>query len=120
MSKPSGFKGKEFPPEIEQASRSFIEIYHQSERAESEGLSHIAGMGYRKALEFLIKDYLINTQGQNRDDIENKFLGRCINENISEQRIKDAANRASWLGNDETHYVRKWVNKDVEDLKKVN
>ncbi|HDR7872357.1 TPA: DUF4145 domain-containing protein [Bacillus mobilis] len=117
LSKPSGFKGKEFNSEIEQVSPSFIEIYHQSERAESEGLNHIAGMGYRKALEFLIKDYLIDTQGQNRNEIENKLLGRCINDNISEQRIKDAASRAAWLGNDETHYVRRWVHKDVNDLK---
>ncbi|PGY28474.1 hypothetical protein COE20_10830 [Bacillus cereus] len=116
-SKPSGFKGKEFTSEIGQVSQSFIEIYHQSEQAESEGLNHIAGMGYRKALEFLIKDYLINSEGQNRNEIEKKLLGKCINENISEQRIKDAANRAAWLGNDETHYVRRWVDKDVNDLK---
>lgn len=25
--------------------------------------------------------------------------------------------RAVWLGNDETHYVRKWEEKDVNDLK---
>ena len=29
------------------------------------------------------------------------------------------ATRASWLGNDETHYQRKWEDQDLEDLKKV-
>jgi hypothetical protein len=24
-----------------------------------------------------------------------------------------------WLGNDETHYVRKWENKDINDLKRL-
>lgn len=29
------------------------------------------------------------------------------------------AERATWLGNDETHYVRKWENKDLKDLKNL-
>jgi hypothetical protein len=29
------------------------------------------------------------------------------------------AKRAAWLGNDETHYVRKWEDHDLPDLKKV-
>jgi hypothetical protein len=31
--------------------------------------------------------------------------------------VKACAKRAAWLGNDETHYVRKWTDKDVRDLK---
>ena len=27
--------------------------------------------------------------------------------------------RAVWLGNDETHYVRKWEDKDISDLKRL-
>jgi len=30
---------------------------------------------------------------------------------------KSVAERATWLGNDETHYYRKWENKDISDLK---
>ena len=29
------------------------------------------------------------------------------------------AKRATWLGNDETHYFRKWEDKDLSDLKKL-
>ncbi|MBP2259149.1 hypothetical protein [Virgibacillus alimentarius] len=29
------------------------------------------------------------------------------------------AERATWLGNDETHYVRQWENKDLQDLKNL-
>jgi hypothetical protein len=29
------------------------------------------------------------------------------------------ASQAAWLGNDEIHYVRKWEDKDLEDLKKL-
>ena len=36
----------------------FLTIYNQSLSAEDNNLDQIAGIGYRKALEFLIKDYL--------------------------------------------------------------
>ena len=29
---------------------------------------------------------------------------------------KSVAKRATWLGNDETHYYRKWEDKDLRDL----
>jgi len=31
--------------------------------------------------------------------------------------VKDCVERAVWLGNDETHYVRKWEASDISDLK---
>ncbi len=33
--------------------------------------------------------------------------------------IKGMAERAIWLGNDETHYVRRWADKDIKDLKNL-
>ena len=32
---------------------------------------------------------------------------------------KKQSARAAWLGNDEVHYVRKWQDKDIEDLKRL-
>ena len=40
-----------------------------------------------------------------------------VNEYIEDQGIKDLAERALWLGNDETHYLKKWIDKDLHDLK---
>ncbi|NGT51777.1 DUF4145 domain-containing protein [Clostridium perfringens] len=76
-------------------------------------------MGYRKALEFLIKDYLIHKNSEIKEEIEGKLLGKCINENVENPKIKKMAKGASWLGNDETHYIRKWKDKDINDLKKM-
>lgn len=36
---------------------------------------------------------------------------------VANENVKQCAKRAIWLGNDETHYVRKWVDKDIKDLK---
>jgi len=69
----------------------------------------ICGVGYRKSLEFLIKDYLIGRapEGEGQaaavEAIKKKFLGTCIKEDIEDANIKLVAQRATWLGNDETH-----------------
>lgn len=52
-----------------------------------------------------------------KERIKNKFLSNCIQEDIVDNNIKNVAKRAVWLGNDETHYVRKWADKDVSNLK---
>ena len=44
-------------------------------------------------------------------------MANCIAEDVSNEKIKAVAQRAVWLGNDETHYIRKWTNKDVSHLK---
>lgn len=100
-------------------SPSFVKIYNQAYHAEQVNLDQICGVGYRKALEFLIKDYLISKESD-KDKIENikeKLLGNCIQENVQNENIKNVAKRAVWLGNDETHYIRKWEDKDVSNLK---
>ena len=46
---------------ISELSPNFCEIYNQAYIAEQTNLMQICGTGYRKSLEFLIKDYLIST-----------------------------------------------------------
>ena len=112
-------KPRIFSDNVQNLSENFTEIYNQALTSEHYKLKHISGIGYRKALEFLIKDYLISKKPENDEKIKNKFLGKCIKEDVENQNLKDIAERATWLGNDETHYVRVWENKDIEDLKKL-
>lgn len=105
---------------ISELSPIFCEIYNQAYIAEQTNLMQICGTGYRKSLEFLIKDYLISTLPEDQHEaIKNKFLNNCIRDNISNINIKTVASRAVWLGNDETHYTRKWEDKDINDLKSI-
>lgn len=108
---------REFADEIKGISDQFSSIYNEAFAAEQMDLDQITGAGYRKALEFLIKDYLIYLRPENAENIKTKLLGNCINDDVDDSRIKEVAKRAAWLGNDETHYVRKWVSKDVSHLK---
>ncbi|MCF7910619.1 hypothetical protein K9L16_03030 [Candidatus Pacearchaeota archaeon] len=112
-------KTRKFQEEINELSPNFVKIYGEAEFAEQEKLMEICGVGYRKALEFLIKDYLIKKIPGKEEEIKEKFLGKCISELIEDTRIKEIARRATWLGNDETHYFRKWEGKDLGDLKNL-
>jgi len=106
-----------FSESIADVSSDFIEIYNQAMTAESHGLDQITGIGLRKALEFLIKDFLINQYPSKAEEIKGKTLGKCIDEDVADPNVKASAKLATWLANDETHYVRKWEDKDINDLK---
>ncbi len=104
---------------IKEVSSDFVNIFNQSLASESYKLTEIAGIGYRKALEFLIKDFSIKENPDKKDKIENSQLGQCIKEYVNDPNLKTAASRAVWLGNDQTHYVQKFADKDIEDLKRL-
>ncbi|MFT8341347.1 MAG: DUF4145 domain-containing protein [Clostridium beijerinckii] len=106
----------EIEDSIKNISPSFYKIYSQAAKAKEYELFEICGVGYRKALEFLIKDYCISKNKNDEEKIKEMQLSPVINMYIANQDIKNMANRATWLGNDETHYVRLWNDKDIDDL----
>jgi hypothetical protein len=108
---------RQFSEDILSASSDFVRIFNQAHQAEELGLADIAGPGYRKALEFLIKDYSILNNPQASEAIKQKQLSSVINNYVTDANIKSTSKRAAWLGNDETHYYRKWEDKDIQDLK---
>lgn len=110
-------KNKVFHSSIGEISPNFIEIYNQANWAEQYNLLQICGVGYRKALEFLIKDYAIIKNSTKEAVIKKDTLQNVINKFIVDSKIKNISYRATWIGNDETHYIRKWDNKDLTDLK---
>ncbi|MBN6101686.1 DUF4145 domain-containing protein [Xanthomonas sp. CFBP 8703] len=106
-----------FPQSVADISPTFCEIYGQVESASDEHLDQLVGIGLRKSLEFLIKDFSKSEHADEADKIERMPLAKCIDTYVSDQNILQCAKRAAWLGNDETHYIRKWSDKDVSDLK---
>ena len=107
------------PENIEKVSPVFVEIYSQATVAESEALDQIAGVGYRKAAEFLIKDYVISKNPSDEEQIKSIMLGKVIADYLNDfPKIQALAKSVAWIGNDETHYVRRHDGKDIEDLKR--
>jgi len=110
---------KKFNDSIIEVSPDFNIIYNEAFVAEQQNLTEICGVGYRKALEFLIKDYAILKNTTEKEKILKMRLANCIKEYVNDERVKSVSKRAVWLGNDETHYVRKWETKNLQDLKKL-
>ena len=108
---------KQFSNHIVKLSPEFVEIYNQALEAEFDGLSKICGMGYRKALEFLIKDFIIYKHPNDRDKIIKMPLSSCIQNYLDNKNIKELALKSAWIGNDQTHYFKKYENRDIIDLK---
>jgi hypothetical protein len=117
--KPRTFINQAFSKQIQNVSQNFVKIYNQSLAAESLGLTEINGIGLRKSIEFLVKDFAIHLSPDKQEEIKKAKLGGTIKTYIKDEAVKSMATLATWLGNDETHYVRKWENKDIEDLKRL-
>ncbi|MCI8955596.1 MAG: DUF4145 domain-containing protein [Eubacterium sp.] len=116
-SEPNHFVKQDFDKNIRNLSPQFDKIYNQALAAESSQLDEIAGLGYRKAMEFLVKDFAIYQRPDDEDKIKSMLLGQCINAYINNDQIKTLATRSAWIGNDEAHYIRKQEDRDVQDMK---
>ncbi len=74
-------------------------------------------MGYRKALEHLIKDFAIRIHPESKQKIEDAPLSQCINNYVHSDKLVATALRCAWLGNDYAHYLKKFTDHDLENLK---
>ena len=109
---------------ISDISPEFVNIYNESLKAEGIGLLKICGCGYRKAIEFLVKDYIISSNKDNEDfninDIKKSTrVIKLIEKYFEDPLLISVAKKLFWLGNDETHYERKWESKDIKDMKNL-
>jgi len=66
-----------FSDGIKALSPNFVTICSQSAHAEEIKLDQVCGCGYRKALEFLIKDYCISLYPDRTEEIKKLPLGAC-------------------------------------------
>lgn len=113
------FKPEEFEEEIKTLSQNFVEIYTQAKTAEEMGLVLICGPGYRKALEFLIKDFLIKAKSKKATYVKNHKLGWLIAKDVDSEKIRITSGLAKDFGNDETHYEKRIEKLTIEDMKKL-
>lgn len=104
--------------EEEQIDSKFIKTYLQSLEAENYGLDELAGMGYRKAIEYLVKDWAIQNNKDKKEEIEKLWLGAVIS-NYFDGDLKGILERATWLGNDQAHYNRLFEEFDIDVLKEL-
>lgn len=104
--------------DVELVSPIGKQIYVQALKAEHEQLDHIAGIGYRKALEFFVKDFSILTNQDDENKIIKMPLKQVIEKYINDDDLKTFSLASAYIGNDEGHYFRNNPDKDFKDLKK--
>ncbi|MGI6616728.1 MAG: DUF4145 domain-containing protein [Saccharofermentanales bacterium] len=102
---------------IETLSPRFADLYKASASAESDGFLELAGSGYRNALEVLVKDFAIEELKIPSSDVVKKSLADAIELYLPDERLKNAADVVRILGNDFTHYERKYDHYDLNILK---
>lgn len=98
-------------------SERFINMYNQALQAEFVDNIELAAIGYRSALEILVKDYAINELGKDSDEVSKKSLCNAIGEYLNQQDLVATADVIRILGNDYTHYKRKFPEHDFDLLK---
>ena len=109
----------DFSDEIKEISPSFISIYNDAYVAEQSGCREIVGIGYRRAFEFLIKDYAIKYHQDEESIIKNMPLAKFVEKYAPNDVTKQLLLRATWIGNDFAHYETKHEEIDLNDLKSL-
>jgi len=104
--------------EILDISPKFYEIYKQALIAKTYQLNELVGMGLRKSLEILIKDFCIHENPNKDEEIKKMSLHNCIKD-YCDANVRLCAHKSRILGNDETHYEKRYENTDVSDLEKL-
>ena len=100
-----------FSAQFNKFSPGFVQIFNDSYSAQQLGLLSICGAGYRKALEYLLKDYLIKKE----KNINNKYLADCIK--LCDDLFDiDILNIMRKLGNASTHYENGNIEYDINTL----
>ena len=64
-----------------------VRIYNQALAAEALNLDQLSGMGPHKALEFLIKDFIVNQSSDNEEGIRVMPLGRCVSKYVTDPNV---------------------------------
>lgn len=115
--KKSKIENRHFSAIINAISPKFENIFNEATMAYNEGMTEICGGGYRKALEFLIFDYLVKKNPEDEDRITN--IGQLANAlvcYIHDDLLMKSIEAAAWVGNDTLHYKIKYKDLGIPDL----
>ncbi len=110
--------GKELHPGLGVISPRFVEVHKEAEGAEQFGFLDLAAIGYRKALEILVKDYAITMLGKSKEEVEKKKLEVAIGTYLQQKDLLKTADVVRILGNDRTHYKEKYPEHEFPTLKR--
>lgn len=98
------FSTRKFDKHIEDLSPRFVQMYKEAFTSEQNGHLNLASIGYRSAVEFLVKDYAINYLKTPEGEVISKNFEKSIKTYLPEARMSQSADVVRIMGNDKTHY----------------
>lgn len=107
---------------LKEISPDFEKIYRQASKIESLGYDEFIKMSYRKSLETLVKDTLINVFDEDKDKTIKYPLSKNLKRMMELEEDKkplfiNSAQLASWIGNDGAHTKEKHPSLNVKNMK---
>ena len=108
---------EEFSDEIRAFSPAFVEMHHQAQEADVRGMHQLAGMGYLRALELLVKDFAAREAPERAAEVRRMPLLDCIEAYVGDANVPACAARAAALAGGDAAVTRRWEEHDVEDLR---
>jgi len=102
---------------LQNISPRFIDMYNQALRSEANEDFELAAIGYRSSLEILIKDFAIAELREPKDDVVKQSLFNAIKKYLKRKDFVNTADVIRILGNDYTHYDKKYPEHDFVILK---
>ena len=108
-----------FSEKVRNISPDFVNIYNQALIAEFINLNDLKGIGLRKSLEMLIKDFAFSEFPDRSEEIKKMSLAQCITGFLDEKIVKELMKRASWIESDESPLKRKWNKSEVKELELI-
>lgn len=116
----NGFQEPDISENIINLSPIFAETFLQASIAEGKTLNQVSGIGFRKAFEYLVKDFASHQNPDRIEDIRKNNVNNVIDMFYKEMpKLKELLHITRKIGNDETHYYREYNDIDVQDLKKL-
>lgn len=105
------------PPELlSKLSPRFADLHNQAKTAESKSLIDIAAVGFRAALEVLVKEFAITELNEPAADVESKSLAAVIGMYLQQADLVKTADVVRILGNDYAHFKKSYPQHDFELL----
>ncbi|OCA12702.1 hypothetical protein [Mammaliicoccus sciuri] len=113
------YENVDLSSEIISCSPQFIKLHSQLKMAEKQNLEDLLKLGYRKAIEQLVWDYLINFEDKSATSLQKKSFPARI-KLLNLQDSDWLSDLISWVGNDGAHPYQRHEDLSNEDMKTLS
>ncbi|MBF2307762.1 DUF4145 domain-containing protein [Staphylococcus hominis] len=108
-----------FSQDLKECSPDFITIFSQLNIAEKHNLNDLLKLGYRKAIEQLVWDYLIKFENKTENSLQKKTFPERI-KLLNFPQAQWLSDLIAWIGNDGAHPYQRHENLTIKDMKRLS